>query len=246
MIDPGSLLIAALFFLIALQYSSVGHAGASSYLAVMAILDVSPALMRPAALSLNIFVAVIAAVQFYRAKCFSWALFWPFAITSVPMAFLGGLISLQVPMYKTVVGVILLYAAARIFISAKSPAALSIKSPPRLSALLIGAGIGLLSGLTGVGGGIFLSPVLLLMGWADARTTAGVAAVFILVNSISGLDGYLLHFPSLPVQIPLWIASVVCGGAVGSWLGSRYWGNKWLKVVLSGVLILASIKMLFV
>jgi uncharacterized protein len=234
------------FFFIAVLYSAVGHAGASSYLAAMALLNMAPETMKPTALILNIMVAIIASIHFYRAGCFSWQRFWPFALASIPMAFLGGLITLQSPMYKIILGLVLFYAAIRIFISSRSPGEPALRSHPLWMAFLIGAGIGLLSGITGVGGGIFLSPILLLSGWADARKTAGISAMFILSNSIAGLTGYLLHSPSVPSQIPFWAISVILGGIIGSRIGSRRLGNKWLRLLLAIVLLFASLKMLFI
>jgi hypothetical protein len=173
--------LAVLIFLAALLYSSVGHAGASGYLAVMALFGVAPAVMKPAALVLNILVAAIAAYKFSRAGLFSWPLFWPFAVTSVPFAFVGGAITLPGSAYKILVGLLLVYAAARLLALYEGRAAVG-RRPTLGAALLLGAGIGLVSGLIGVGGGIFLSPLLLFVGWAEPRMTVGISAVFILAG----------------------------------------------------------------
>ena len=161
------LLFIAGVFIIAVLYSSVGHAGASGYIAIMSLLSFAPSVIKPTALTLNILVASIAAWQYFRAGHFSWDLFWPFVLFSVPFAFLGGLLNLPIHLFKVILGVVLLYSAIRfIFQSQKT---LQINAPPRIQALASGAGIGFLSGLTGTGGGIFLTPLLLFMGWADAK-----------------------------------------------------------------------------
>src|SRR5437870_10860758 len=158
--------LAALIFIVALLYSTVGHAGASGYLAAMALFSISPLVMKPTALVLNILVALIGTVRFYRAGFFRWRIFWPFAVASIPASYIGGSLALPDFLYKIIVGVVLLYSAARLFFSAATADTRKTKLVPVWIALLLGAAIGLLSGLTGVGGGIFLSPVLLLMNWA--------------------------------------------------------------------------------
>jgi uncharacterized membrane protein YfcA len=183
-------LLSVLFFVMAVLYSSVGNAGASGYLAVMTLAGLTPETMKSTALLLNILVALIAAVRFYRAGHFSWALFWPFTVASIPCAFLGGALVLPRGLYQGLVGIVLVFAAYRLFWYADQPPAHPTRVP-RGVALLLGAGRGFVSGLTGVGGGIFLSPLLLVMGWAEPRQSASVSAAFILVNSIAGL-GYPL------------------------------------------------------
>ncbi|MEX2572482.1 MAG: sulfite exporter TauE/SafE family protein [Gemmatimonadota bacterium] len=241
------LLIALCFLAAAALYSSVGHAGASGYLAVMALFGLAPETMRPTALLLNILVALIASYKFYRAGAFSWSLLWPFALTSVPAAFVGGRLSLPDDTYRAVVGMVLLYAAWRMYQAARAssggePPAIR---PARWIALLAGLGIGLLSGLTGVGGGIFLSPLLLMMGWARMRESAGVAAVFILVNSTSGLLGVLSLVQNIPSGIALWAPAVLVGGWVGAEYGSRRLATPILRQLLCVVLLLAGLKMIF-
>src|ERR1041385_8334654 len=192
--------LATLIFVVALLYSTVGHAGASGYLAARALFSISPLVMKPTALVLNILVAIIGTVRFYRAGFFSWPVFWPSVITSIPASFIGGSLTLPVPVYKSIVGVVLLYSAVRLFFSAGRADQKATTPPPIVLALVIGAAIGLLSGLTGVGGGIFLSPVLLLMHWAKTKETSGVAVAFILVNSIAGLLGHVSSVSLVPVQ----------------------------------------------
>ncbi len=234
-----------LVFAAALLYSSVGHAGASGYLAAMALCGVAPAVMRPTALVLNILVATIATVQFYRAGCFSFPRFWPFAVASLPPAFLGGALTLPGNFYKPAVGVVLLFAAYRLLRVPQTAAATPETKPlPLPGALASGAGIGLLSGLTGTGGGIFLSPLLLFMGWAETRESAGVSAAFILVNSIAGLAGLLTGVAMLPGPVPFWAVAAVAGGLIGSSLGSRYLGSRMLRQLLAAVLVIAGAKLI--
>lgn len=206
--------VGLLIFLAALLYSSVGHAGASGYLAAMALCGVDPGTMKPTALLLNILVAAIATLQFWRAGCFSWSLFWPFAVVSAPCAYIGGTIA-PAAFYKPLVGAVLLYASYRMLRSAAAAPG-SLRRIPLVLALSLGALIGLLSGLTGVGGGIFLSPLLLILRWAEPRQTAGVSAAFILVNSVAGLLGHLSKLASLPPALSWWALAAVAGGTIGS------------------------------
>ncbi|WP_448335566.1 sulfite exporter TauE/SafE family protein [Bellilinea sp.] len=239
-----SLTLPTLIFLAAILYASVGHGGASGYLAVMALFGVAPAVMKPTALTLNILVSLIALIKFYRAGCFSWRLFLPFALTSVPLAFVGGSIVLPTTLYKPIVGVVLIYAAARLFFSAGKPQAAEPRAINIPLAVFFGAVIGLLSGLTGVGGGIFLSPLLVFLRWADVRQTGGVAAAFILVNSISGLLGHFSVVSELPSFIPVWAVAAVAGGWLGAEFGSRRLGNPALRRLLAAVLVIAGLKMI--
>lgn len=247
------ILVAVLIGLMALLYSSVGHAGSSGFQAAMALMGVAAAVMKPTALTLNILVAVIGTVRFYRAGCFSWPLFWRFAAGSLPFALLGGRVQLPDGVYKQIVGVVLLYAAYRLFrqtmasraSSTATAGANAVRIVPAPLALGCGAGIGLLSGLTGTGGGIFLSPLLRLMGWSDMRHTAGVSVAFILVNSLAGLAGQLSTSPTLPSALPLWAAAAVIGGLIGSELGSRRLNNASLTRLLALVLVIAGVKLAF-
>jgi len=239
-----TLVIAAMIFVVALLYSTVGHAGASGYLAAMALFSLAPAVMKPTALVLNILVAIIGTVRFYRAGFFSWRTFWPFAAASIPASFIGGALSLPVPVYKSVVGVVLLYSAVRLFFSAAKADQRETSQVPIVVALLLGAGLGLLSGLTGVGGGIFLSPILLLMGWAKTRETSGVAVTFILVNSIAGLLGHVSSVTFIPPEIIYWAPAAVIGGWIGTALGTRVLPVAQIRRWLSVVLVLAGLKLL--
>src|SRR6476620_1245616 len=242
--EPTTVLIILAIFVVAVLYSSVGHGGASGYLAVMAFLGVMPEITRPTALVLNLFVASIGTYQFWRAGYFSWRIFWPFAIASIPMAFVGGMIHLPTNIYKVVLGVVLALAALRL--AWKLSTTGTVKDPPLWSALLIGAVIGLLSGLVGVGGGIFLTPVLLLANWSETKTAAGVSALFILVNSVAGIAGNYQQVAKLPPNVWLWVAAAVVGGIVGSTLGSKRFDSLTLRRVLALVLIFAGTKLIFV
>jgi uncharacterized membrane protein YfcA len=200
--------------------------------------------MKPTALALNILVASVATVKFYRAGLFSWRLFWPFALASIPAAFIGGAITLPTRSYKIVVGIVLLYAAVWMFRSSLKPLQAAANPPPLWAALVAGLAIGFLSGLTGVGGGIFLSPLLLYMAWADTRATSGVAAPFILVNSIAGLLGHFSSVAQLPPNIPVWGVAVVIGGWIGATYGSKHAPPPVLRQLLSLVLIVAGVKLI--
>lgn len=237
-------IILTAIFVVAVLYSSVGHGGASGYLAVMALLAVAPEITRPTALLLNVFVATIGTIQFYRAGFFSWRVFLPFAVTSVPLAFIGGMIQLPTNVYKIILGVVLILAASRLAWKFTSDA--EIKEPKIWLALIIGAIMGLLSGLVGVGGGIFLTPVLLLMNWAETKQAAGISAMFILVNSIAGLAGNYVQVVKLPTNVWFWIAAAVIGGIIGSTLGSKRFDSITLRRVLAVVLLFAGVKLIMV
>lgn len=253
-----SIILSILIFVAALLYSSVGHAGASGYLAAMGWYKLAPAIMRPAALVLNIFVASIGTFRFWRAGLLPGRLLWPFIILSIPFAFLGGRLKLENATYQRILGSVLLFAALNLLWQglaqrrggAASARAGSVRPPPIPVALIIGAGIGLLSGLTGVGGGIFISPVIILMRWADPKRTAGVSAAFILVNSVAGLAGQMYSgqfkpLQTLPWEFLLWSAAAVSGGLIGSWLGARRLSNPALRTMLGIVLIIAGVKLLW-
>jgi uncharacterized membrane protein YfcA len=238
-----TLIIGILFFVGAALYASVGHGGASSYLAVMGLFSLAPSVMKPTALALNILVAAVATFKFYRAGLFSWRLLWPFAVASIPAAFLGGATMLPARTYKIIVGVVLLYASVWMFRSSLRPPSNEAHPPPLWAALVTGTAIGFLSGLTGVGGGIFLSPLILYMGWAETRATAGVAAPFILVNSIAGLLGHFSSVAQLPTGVPIWGAAAVLGGWMGASYGSKRAPAPVLRQLLSLVLIVAGVKL---
>ena len=238
-----ALIIAPLIFLAALLFSSVGHGGASAYLAVFALASMAPAEMRPAALSLNVLVASIGLYKFYQVGAFNWSLFWPIALTSIPAAFIGGQITLANNSYKVLVGATLLYAAWTIFRNANQSDDVHVRPVAKPVLLTLGAALGFISGLTGVGGGIFLSPILLYFCWAKTKVISGVAAAFILVNSISGLLGFLSKSPSLPVGLICWALAAVLGGLIGAQYGSRKLANPTIRKLLALVLVIAGSKM---
>jgi uncharacterized protein len=237
------LLLAACLFLGAVLYTSVGHAGASAYIAIMALFGVTPAVMRPTTLVLNILVASLTSFRYLKADLFRWRTLWPVLLGAIPMAFVGGSIQLPGQFYRPLVGVILLIAAARLLWPGLTKVARTTTDVPVGWGIVSGIGIGLLSGLTGTGGGIFLSPLLLFMGWSETRTASGVAAVFILCNSIAGLLGNLASVRSLPPDLPLYAGAVLLGGAVGTTLGIKLATPAILKA-LGLVLIIAGLKML--
>lgn len=236
-------LLAVLLLAAALLYSSVGHGGASGYLAAMALFGVAPLLMKPTALTLNIVVASIAVFKFYRSGSFSWQLFVPLAITAIPMAYIGGTMVLPVHWYKPLVGLVLVWAAWRSF---KTASASSYELRPASSSVLLitGALLGFLSGLTGVGGGIFLSPLLLFLRWAPVKVISGVAAAFILVNSIAGILGVMTTGVEFHAALPLWIVAVLIGGFIGAEYGSKRLANPTIQRLLASVLLVAGIKMI--
>lgn len=247
--DGTLLVLLALGMLVAaFVYASVGHGGASAYLAAMALAGVAPAEMRPIALALNILVSSLATYKFWRAGHFSWRLFWPFAAVSIPCAYLGGAIALPTQAYKVAVGLVLVYAGWQLWQSYRAGAEIRpVRAPAIPLAMAIGAAMGLLSGLTGVGGGIFLSPLLLMLGWAGTKQTSAVAAPFILVNSIAGLAaGFVAGTASLPPST-LWLAvAVLVGGWLGADYGSRRFANPVVRRVLAVVLAVAGAKLVLV
>jgi hypothetical protein len=243
-------MLAVLMFAAAALYSSVGHAGASGYLAAMALYGLAPEVMKPTALVLNLAVASIGAVRFVRAGHLDRRLLVPLVTGSVPCAFIGGAIALPIGAYRRVLAAVLLIAAGNLIVRAFRMKIMSDSPRPERTRpgaavlAVIGAAIGLLSGLTGVGGGIFLSPLILIAGWASPRRTAAVSVVFILVNSAAGLAGHLMSVRNVPAAIPYWLLAVMSGGAIGSWLGARKFGSALLCLLLAMVLIIAAAKML--
>ncbi len=246
--ETSQILIILAVFVVAVLYSSVGHGGASGYLAVMALLAVAPEVTRPTALILNLFVASIAFVQFYRAGHFDWKVFLPFAAGSIPFAFLGGMIHLPTTVYKIILGITLMLAAIRLAINLKSES--EPQAPQIWICLLIGAILGFVSGLVGVGGGIFLTPILLLMNWTETKKAAGVSALFILVNSIAGLLGnWLLGKDSqifnLSSNVWFWIIAAIIGGLIGATVGSYRFNSLTLRRILAFGLLVAGAKLIF-
>jgi uncharacterized protein len=235
-------------FIVAVLYSCVGHGGASGYIAVMTLFGLTPMVIKPTALVLNILVSAIASVQFYRAGYFRWPVFWRFALTSIPFACIGGYYVLPAYTYKYVIVIILWFSAVQLFVRPVLPTS-EIRLPSTAFTLLMGAFLGLLSGLIGIGGGIFLSPLLILMGWAGNKETAAVSAFFILVNSCSGLLGFLSAdhtIPSYAFTYALTFALMaVSGGFAGSYIGSRQLPVLGVQRLLSVILAIAGYRVLF-
>ena len=237
--------LAALIFVAATVYSSVGHAGASGYLAAMALFGLSPAVMRPTALTLNVVVASLATVRLRRAGLVRWRPLMPLCAASIPAAFVGGMIQLPGQWYRMLVGIVLLAAAWKLFFDPRDPAHPASGEPARIPwrpALVTGALVGMLSGLTGTGGGIFLSPLLLFFGWAGARQQAGITAPFILANSIAGLAGNLVSLQRLPAELPWFVAAALLGGVLGTQLGIKWLSVRALQRALAVVLVVAALK----
>lgn len=247
-LEPAWMLLAAGMALAAFVYASVGHGGASAYLAAMALAGIAPAEMRPVALALNVLVSAMATLKFWRAGHFRWRLFWPFAATSIPLAYVGGALTLPGSAYRILVGLVLLYAGAQLWRSGKGGEEMrEVREVPLATAMAVGAALGLLSGLTGVGGGIFLSPLLLMLGWAGTKQTSAVAAPFILVNSVAALAaGVVAKGFVLPPWLPVLAVAVLAGGWFGAEYGARRFANPVVRRFLGVVLAVAGGKMLLV
>ena len=234
----------ALLFMVAFLYASVGHGGASGYLALMAIFSIAPEVMKPTALLLNLFVSLTSFIQFYRGKHFNFKLFLPFALSSVPLAYLGGRITLDTFVYKRILGILLLVPIARfLFFGNLSPA--EIKKPNMILSLFIGAAIGLLSGMIGIGGGILLSPALLLLKWANMKQAAAISALFIFVNSLAGLAGQLTKGIHFSADMYAYVGIAFVGGICGAYFGSLRFNQSVLRYLLALVLMVAAYKLLF-
>ncbi|WP_309641305.1 sulfite exporter TauE/SafE family protein [Flavobacterium sp.] len=235
-------LLLLLLPIIAFLYASVGHGGASGYIAVMSLFSFPISVMKPTALVLNILVSGISFYFYFREKKFDIKLFYPFAITSIPFSFLGGLLTVETHYYKVILASVLVVAVLRLIgiFGKEKPVLKPINIP---LALLIGAVIGFLSGLIGIGGGIILSPVILLLGWANMKQTAAVSALFIFVNSIAGLFGFVSKGGTLPLSSTVVIGVVLIGGILGSYYGSKKFNTVTLRNVLAFVLGIAILKL---
>ena len=233
-----------LLFLVAFLYASVGHGGASGYLALMALFSISPDVMKPTALLLNLFVSLTSFIQFYRGKHFKWKIFSPFAVASVPMAYIGGLITVDAGIYKKILGILLIVPIIRFLFFANIKVG-DLKNSNVFLSILIGAAIGFLSGLIGIGGGIILSPVLLLLKWTDMKQTAAISALFIFVNSLSGLAGQLTKGITFGPDMAGYVAVAFVGGICGAYFGSLKFKSNILKYMLAIVLMVAAYKLLF-
>lgn len=226
--------------IMAFLYASVGHGGASGYLAVMALFAIAPPVMKQTALLLNLGVSLMSFIAFFRQGYFKWNLFLPFALGSIPMAFLGARIPLTDSTYKQILGACLILAVIRMLGSLKDGTSRNL---PALIGVLTGAVIGLLSGMIGIGGGIILSPLLLLFRWASLKEAAAVSALFIFVNSVSGLAGLKTWIPLDQNQMGFWLAASLLGGFLGARWGAAIASNQKVKWILALVLLIASVKL---
>jgi len=229
-------------FVIAFLYSSVGHGGGTGYLAFLAIYGIVPALMKPTALTLNVFVSAIAFFSYYKAGYFKWRLIFPFLISSIPFAYLGALTKVNPSTYQIILGIFLLIAIARMLLVPDAVSEKSIKLP-FIPALTIGAILGFFSGMIGIGGGIILSPVLILLHWANMKESAAASALFILLNSLSGLSALVGNGFKFEPHLLGWILVGISGGIAGSYVGSFRLKSDKLKYMLATVLLMASIKL---
>ena len=240
----GLALLLGIIFLVAVAYSSVGHGGASGYLAALSLFGLAPAVLATSALVLNLLVAGMAWFMYHRSGYFEFRLLWPFLLGSIPLAFIGGMLNVSAKLYLVLLAAALLFAAIRLVMAPKSVDDDLARPPPLSVALPKGGLMGLVSGIVGIGGGIFLSPLMILLRWADAKRTAAVSAAFIWVNSAAGLYGQLSRKPIDWRATALLVAAAFAGGLLGSWLGSRRLKGIWLRRILAVVLITASVKLL--
>ena len=244
---PTDFLLAALFFIIATLYSSVGHAGASGYIAAMALMSMPAAVVKPTALALNILVASIGIARFGAARLVPWRLVLPFVLASVPCAYFAARLQLPALWYQRILAMVLLVAAVQLWRTAGrakiEDASAQVRSPPLWAALLAGAAIGVVSGLTGTGGAIFLTPLLLFAHWAPTRMAAGASVVFVLGNSIAGLFGTAAALDRLPPQLPWWLGAVALGALLGTQFGRGALPVSGLRRVLAVVLVIAAVKL---
>lgn len=240
--------LSALIFAAAMLYSSVGHAGASGYIAAMALVGTAPTVMRPTALVLNILVATLGTIRWHGLGLINWRALFPLLLGSVPCAFAGGAIHLPAHWYRLLIGALLLLAAAKLLIRPSAPKGddHGTAQVPNVGGFVSGGSVGFLSGLTGTGGGIFLSPILLLLRWATPRQASGLTAPFILFNSIAALAGNLLSMQSLPAELPWLATAALSGGIVGTQIGTRWASGVLLQRLLGIVLVIAAAKFLWV
>jgi uncharacterized membrane protein YfcA len=228
----------------AILYTSVGHAGASIYIAIMTLFNIPNTVIKPTALVLNIFIASFTSWRFIRKGFFDLKVLFPIALGAIPFAFLGGGINTPSHIYKSIVGIILLISAVSLVTDFSKKIDKNLKKPPFFLAVLIGSCIGFLAGLTGTGGGIFLSPLILFLGWSSTKTTSGITALFILINSSFGLLGNYTSVQNLPTQLPLFIGAGLIGALIGTTLGIKFYTANMIKKALALVLVIAGFKLL--
>lgn len=246
--DNETLLLSIAFLTTALIYAAVGQAGASGYIAIMGFAGFAPLAMKTTALSLNLLVAAIGTALFLMTGRLSWRNVWPFAILGFPFSMLGGALHLPERIYFPLVGVVLILSAfqmARTALSGKRTGADEACTPPFMAALLTGAVIGFVSGTTGTGGGVFLAPIILTMNWGTARQTAATTAVYNLMNSFAALIGAHAAWDHIPSMLPVWLIAVAVGGTIGAYIGSRYLSDRWLRGMLSLLLLMSGVKLVW-
>ena len=239
--DPNFLLLVGAIFAAAALYSSVGHGGASAYIVLMALSGLAPEEIRPAALVLNILVAGVGAFRFVRAGRFDLGTFWPFAMTAIPAAYLAGRFDVPEAVYRPLLAIALGAAALRYLVWPQLDAIKTARSPPIVLALPVGAALGALAGLTGIGGGVYLSPLLVFAGWADAQKSTGIAACFIVANSLAGLAGRVSSLASLPSFLPWLVLAAGFGALLGTTLSLKRFEKKAVLRVLGAVLGIAAV-----
>ena len=237
------LIISFCLLLGAVLYTSVGHAGASIYIAIMALFNVANPIIKPTALVLNIVISSFTSWRFIKKGFFDFKVLMPIAVSAIPFAFLGGYINAPNHIYKTIVGIILIISAVSLIVG-KNNTDTNVKSPPLILAIIAGAAIGFLAGLTGTGGGIFLSPLVLFLGWSNVKNASGISAIFILLNSIFGLMGNFASVQNLPTQLPLYIIATILGAIIGTTLGIRFYSANAVKKALALVLVIAGLKLM--
>jgi uncharacterized membrane protein YfcA len=242
--EAQTLLIAGCLFLGAILYTSVGHAGASAYIAVMTLFDLPPAVIKPTALTLNIFVSSYTSLRYIKSKLFNKSLFLYLSLGSVPAAYIGGRINLPSNVYKPVIGLLLLLSGVRFLVQALQSEK-AHRDVNKALAIFIGTCVGLLSGITGTGGGIFLSPLIIWLGWVGVKQASGTAAAFIFVNSVAGLLGNVQSTSSLPSELPVFVVAVLLGALIGTRFGITRLSSIGVKRALGCVLLIAGVKFLF-
>jgi uncharacterized protein len=236
--------LAVLMFLGAALYSSVGHAGSSAYQAAMALFGIPPAVMRPTALTLNVVVATLGTIRYSRSGLTDWRTLMALLLGSVPAAFWTGSISVPGAIFRPLLGFVLMFTAVRLLWPGAFRFNANPARPRPALAFVSGALIGALAGATGTGGGIFLSPLMLFMGWSETRRASGTAAAFILFNSAAGLAGNYLSTRNLPPDIWLFAGAVLAGGIIGTTMGISKLAGDWLLKTLAIVLMIAAVKLI--
>lgn len=244
MFEAHTLLIASCLLVGAILYTSVGHAGASAYIAVMTLFDLPPAVIKPTALTLNIFVSSYTSFRYIKSNLFNKTLFLYLSIGSVPAAYIGGHINLPSNIYRPIIGVLLLFSGVRFLIQALQTDKVH-REINKVLAVFIGTCVGFLSGITGTGGGIFLSPLIIWLGWVSVKQASGTVAAFIFVNSTAGLLGNLQSTSSLPNELPVFLVAVLLGAFIGTRFGIRRFSSVGVKRALGFVLLIAGVKFLF-